>query len=304
MSSVHVALVVVQILFASLAIAGRFVLREFPAGGLVLVRIAGAAVVLLAANALLHGDRVRGRRDLGRLALLGLLGIAANQGLFVYGLQYTTAINATILVTTVPVFTVLGSLLVGLEPASAGKLGGIALAGAGAVWLIGPDRLSLTPDVAIGNAMIVAGMVCYAAYFILSKPILRRYRPLTVSAYAMGFGALGVAPFGIPSIVSLDPSAISGATWLWVAYIVVFPTIVTYLLNIWALKRVSSNVVAVFIYLQPLVTALAAPLILSGERVTPRAAAAGLAIFAGLALVIRAERRQHREVPIDAPAGE
>jgi drug/metabolite transporter (DMT)-like permease len=83
-------------------------------------------------------------------------------------------------------------------------------------------------------------------------------------------------------------------------YIVVFPTILTYLLNLWALRRASSNLVAVYIYLQPLFAALVAPLVLPGESVTPRAALAGLAIFAGLALVITAERRQQREIPMEA----
>jgi drug/metabolite transporter (DMT)-like permease len=106
--------------------------------------------------------------------VLGWLGITANQTLFLYGLRHTTAINATILVSTVPVFTVLGSVLAGREPASALKFAGIGLAGLGAVYLIGPDRISLAPDVALGNALVVLGMVCYAAYFIMSKPILTR----------------------------------------------------------------------------------------------------------------------------------
>src|SRR5207253_6926379 len=107
---VHLALVVVQLLFASLAIAGRFVLPHFPAGALVCFRVLGATAVLCLINAATRGAWVRDRRDLLRLAVLGMLGIAANQTLFLYGLRHTTAINATILVTTVPVFTVLGSV--------------------------------------------------------------------------------------------------------------------------------------------------------------------------------------------------
>jgi drug/metabolite transporter (DMT)-like permease len=116
----------------------------------------------------------------------------------------------------------------------------------------------------------------------------------------MLFASFGVLPFGVAAARNLDLQSISGSVWLWVAYIVVFPTILTYLLNIWALKRVSSNLVAVFIYLQPLFAAAVAPLFLSGEELTSRAALAGLAIFAGLALVIVAERRQHREIPVEA----
>jgi drug/metabolite transporter (DMT)-like permease len=299
---VHLVLVVVQLLFASLAIAGRFVLPHFPAGALVCFRVLGATAVLFLVNAAAGGRWVRDRRDLFRLAVLGMLGIAANQTLFLYGLQRTTAINATILVTTVPVFTVLGSVLSRREPPSTLKFAGIALAGMGTVYLIGPDRISLAPDVALGNALIVLGMLCYAAYFLYSRSVVSRYGPTTVSFYVMLFACFGVLPFGLTAWQDIRMSEISGSVWLWVGYIVVFPTILTYLLNIWALQRVSSNVVAVYIYLQPLFAAAVAPLVLTGEHITARAAAAGLAIFAGLALVILAEFRQHREIPVE-PVG-
>jgi len=295
--------VVVQLLFASLAIAGRFVLPHFPAGALVCFRVLGATAVLFLINAATRGPWVRDRRDLLRLAVLGLLGIAANQTLFLYGLRQTTAINATILVTTVPVFTVLGAVLIGREPPSALKFAGIGLAALGTIYLIGPDRISLAPDVALGNALIVLGMVCYAAYFLYARAVVGRYQPITVSFYVMLFASFGVLPFGLVATRSLQLSAISGAVWLWVGYIVIFPTIVTYLLNIWALQRVSSNLVAVYIYLQPLFAAAVAPLVLQGERLTTRAVVAGLAIFTGLGLVILAELRQHREIPVE-PVGE
>ena len=302
--AVHVALIVVQALFAGLAIAGRYVLPHVPAGLLVTFRVVGAAAVLLAVNAARGGPWVSDRGDLLRLAVLGWLGISANQSLFLFGLQHSTAINATILVTTVPVFTVLGSVLIGREPASPLKFTGIALAAAGAVWLIGPDRLSFARDVAFGNLLIVVGMLCYATYFLYSKPVLARHDSLTVSAYVMTFAVLGVLPLGVLGWHGFDPSDVTPSVWGWVAFIVVGPTILTYLLNIWALRRASSNVVAVYIYLQPLLTAAVAPLVLRGEAVTPRAAASGMLIFAGLALVIWAERRQRREMPAEAPVGE
>jgi len=299
---VHLVLVLVQLLFVTLAIAGRHVLAEFPAGGLMLVRVVGAAGVLFGALALRGGPWVRDRRDLRALLVLGLLGIAANQGLFVAGLARTTAINATILVTTVPGFTVLGSVLTGREPASALKLAGIALAGAGTVYLIGPDRITLAPEASLGNALIVLGMVCQAAYFIGSRSVLERYDSLTVSAYVMAFAIGGVLPVGAAALGDADLGAIDGEIWGWVAYIVIFPTILTYLLNIWALRRVSHNVVAVYIYIQPVVTALVAPLLLEGEELTARAAAAGLAIFAGVGMVLWAEHRQRRQVAVAAVA--
>jgi drug/metabolite transporter (DMT)-like permease len=302
--AVPIALVIVQVLFASLAIAGRVVLPEFPAGLLVTVRVLGAAGVLLAVNGLRGGPWVTNRKDLLGLAVLGCLGIAANQSLFLFGLKHTTAINATILVTTVPVFTVLGSVLMRREPASALKLTGIALAALGTIYLIGPDRISLAPDVALGNLLIVIGMLCYAAYFLLAKPMMARYDSITVSTYVMLFAIIGVLPLGLLALRDFDVATVRGPVWAWVAYIVVGPTIFTYLLNIWALRRASSNMVAIFIYLQPILTAAVAPLLLRGEAITPRAVLAACSIFAGLATVIVAERRQHRQMPEEAPVGE
>jgi len=301
---VHLLLFLVQILFASLAIVGKIVLLDFPAASIVLFRVVGAAVVLLLANMIINRRWVRDRRDLLLLAGLGFLGILLNQTLFLIGLSHTTAINATILVTTIPVFTVLYSVLSRREPASTLKFSGIAVAGVGALYLIGPDRLSLAPDLALGNLLIVVAMFCYALYLVHSKAMVLKYGPVTVSAYVMMFSAIGTLPLGLSGLATVDLAAIRPVTWMWVAYIVVFPTIVAYFLNIWALKRVSPNLVAVYIYLQPLFTAAVAPAVLTGERVTTRAAIAGAAIFLGLALVILGEHRQNRAVPVRTMPGE
>jgi drug/metabolite transporter (DMT)-like permease len=297
--AVHCVLALVQLMFASLAIAGRFVLPRFPAGALVSIRILGATIVLFIVNAVTRRTWVWVARDLWRLAALGMLGIAANQTLFLYGLQHSTAINASILVSTVPVFTVLGSVLTGRESATPLVLVGVVIAALGTVYLIGPDRISLAPDLALGNALIVAGMVCNAAYFLYSKSVVGRYDSITVSFYVMLFASVAVLPFGLSASRNLDVSAVSPAVWGWVIYIVVFPTILTYLLNIWALQRASSNVVAVYIYLQPLFTAAVAPLLLRGEQLTTRALVGGLTIFTGLGLVLWSERRLHREIPVE-----
>ncbi len=301
---VHALLFLVQILFASLAIIGKIVLREFPAASIVLFRVVGAAVVLLLVNLIWTRRWVRDRKDLARLAMLGLLGVVLNQTLFLVGLGHTTAINATILVTTIPIFTVLYSVLSHREPPSALKFGGIAVAALGAIYLIGPDRLSLAPDLALGNLLIVVAMFFYSLYLVHSKAMVLRYGPVAVSAYVMLFSALGTLPLGLSGLATVNLAAVRPVTWMWVAYIVVFPTIVAYFLNIWALKRVSPNLVAVYIYLQPLFTALVAPAVLAGERVTTRAAIAGAAIFLGLALVILGETRQRREVPVESMPGE
>ncbi len=297
------ALIIVQALFASLAVIGRVVLPVVPPGVLVSIRIFGAAAALLAFNALRGGPWVHDRRVLARIALAGLLGVTANQALFLFGLKHTTAVNATIMVTTVPVFTVLGSLLLRLERPSALKLVGIVLAGIGAIYLVGPDRLSLHSGVALGNFLIMLGMICYAAYFLVAKPVLQRHDPIMVSAYVMGFAALGIVPVAVPSIIAAPLHEVPARIWWMCAYLVAGPTIGAYFLNLWALKRASSNTVATFIYLQPLFAALTAPLLLD-EPLTLRTILAGSVIFTGLGLVLFAERQERRDVVGRCPAVE
>jgi drug/metabolite transporter (DMT)-like permease len=299
----YLALVVIQLLFASLAVVGRVVLPVVPPGLLVTFRIFGAAAALVGLHLFRRGPWIREPRTLGRLALAGWLGVTANQSLFLFGLRHTTAVNATILVTTVPVFTVFGSLLLGLERPSPLKLSGIALAGLGALYLVGPERLSLEPGVALGNLLILLGMACYAGYFLVAKPILARLDPVTVSAYVMLFAAIGALPIGVPAVLGAELGGVGRTTWLLVGYIVLFPTVGTYFLNLWALRRASSNTVATFIYLQPLFAGLSAPFVL-GEAITGRTIGAGAVIFTGLALVLRAEQAQQREVPLDGMLGE
>jgi drug/metabolite transporter (DMT)-like permease len=298
------ALVVVQLLFASLAIAGRWILPVVPPGLLLLFRAVGAALALLAVTAARGGPWLTDPKLLRRVALSALLGVTANQALYLLGLRHTTAVNATILVTTVPVFTVLGALLLGQERPSPGKLVGIGLAGLGAIYLVGPDRFSVEPGAALGNLLILVGMVCNAGYFLLFKPIVAKYDAVSLSTYIMVFAALGSLPIGIPAALSTDLGGVPPAMWWLVGYVVLFPTIGTYFLNLWALKRASPNTVASFIYLQPLFTALASPIFLPAERIGERTVAAGLTIFTGLALVIRAERAQRVEVPVAPAVGE
>ena len=266
-------------------------------------RCAGASAILLVAYLVAGRGRIRGAGDWARLMLLGLLGVTANQTMFLMGLERTSAINASILVTTVPVFTVLYTVLGRQERASAAKLGGIALAGAGAVFLIGPDRVSLAPTLALGNGLVVAAMACYAGFLVLSKPLLRRYDTLTVIVWVMVFGLLGTLPLGVGALGRVAWAGSPATVWLLVAYVVMVPTLGAFFLNAWALKRTSSQLVAAYIYLQPLVTASIAPAILEGERISLRMVVAGAAIFGGLGLVIWGEARTARTAGAAGAAG-
>lgn len=291
---VLVALVVVQIIYASGVIVGKFLLPIVPLEVIVTLRMVVASLVFFIAHRVLKGNLPRSLADWGWFAVLGVLGGAGNQVLILMGLTRTTAINTAILIPMIPIFTVIfGWLLLGDRPSPLKWLG-VAVAALGTIYLIGPGRVSLAPDVALGNVLVLTGMAFNALAFLLSKRMLQRYSPVTVAFCLTLTGLIGVLPLGIGASDAMRPELLHGSLLLWLAYMTVFPTTVTYFLNLWSLRRASPILVTSFIYLQPLFVTAVAPLVLEGEQLTLRIALAGGGIFLGVALVIAAEVRRRR----------
>ncbi|HEX2190349.1 MAG TPA: DMT family transporter [Longimicrobiaceae bacterium] len=299
LSRVHLVLLFTQVIFATLPIAVKVALRELSSPSLALLRVTGAALLFVALQATLVRERVRTRGDYLRLALYAVLGVVANQLLYITALTLTTATAAQMLQTAGPAITLLAAILLGKEGSSRGKWAGIALAGAGALYLVGLD---LTGGSGVGNLLALLNVVCYSAYLVVSRDLVRRYHPLTVITWVFVFGVAGIAPWGLPGLLA-ERGAVSAGTWAALAWIVVLPTVLAYYLNVWALKRVESSVVSVYVYLQPVGTALLAGPVL-GERLSPRLIPAAALIFAGVALTAwtgRVAKRRRARAEAQAP---
>jgi len=290
---IHLALIAVQFFFASLTVVAKLVLPSISPAGIVFFRVTGAALAFGFLQAVFVRERVTDRSDLAMLVGLAMLGVVMNQLLFLEGVKRTTAINTNILVTTVPAFTLAIALGLGYERATLSKVGGIVLAAAGAVYLIGPDRIRLDPTTAFGNALIACNTASYAGYLVLAKRMLKRYRPLTVVAHVFLIGAVIVIPVGLVALHDTDVTSLPRGVLAGLGYIVLCSSVFAYYLSMWALQRTASSLVAMYVYLQPVMTVGAAPLVL-GEHLTARAAVAALVIFGGLALATWGEQRSRR----------
>lgn len=286
----HVALFMVQVMFGTWPIFGKIALRALPPTALVALRVVGGAIAFLILQRVMGSARIINRKDYARLALYSLLGVALNQFLFVKGLSYTTVVNATLLGTTIPIFTLLVCLFLGLDRVSLRRIFGIILAAAGVVYLVDPMRADFSADTTLGNILIVANSICYGAYIAISKDMLKRYGALTVITWVFIFGSFMTLPFGAWSLSESGSIQNAGPfIWLTVLYIILVPTVGAYYLNAWALARVSPSTVAVYIYLQPLLAFILAPVLLN-EPLNSRTWIATLLIFAGVAIVSRRSR--------------
>jgi drug/metabolite transporter (DMT)-like permease len=284
-AQVYTALAFVQLFFGLLPVAVKVALREMTSPALALVRVAGAAAAFVVLQRVLVGERVHGRRDYGLLALYALTGVVLNQLLYITAVSLTTAVAAQMMMTAGPAITLLIAILLRKETATAPRLLGIAIAGAGALYMVGAHLGN-----ALGNLLALLNVFAYSIYLVISRELLRKYHPLTVITWVFVFGAVGMLPWGLVPLVH-QAARLHGTTWWMLAFIILFPTIGAYWLNVFALKRVESSLVAVFTYLQPIVTALAAIPLLH-EHPSPRVIPAALLIFGGVAVTSVGGRRR------------
>jgi drug/metabolite transporter (DMT)-like permease len=280
----HLALVVVQVLFGTWPIFGKLALRSISSTSLVGFRICGAAVIFTLLQRKFADLWRLPKKIILWLVVTSVLGVALNQLLFVKGLSYTTAINATLLSTTIPVFTLIISIALGYDHASFRHAIGVMLAIAGVVYLVDPFRASFSAANTLGNLLIVANSFCYGAYIAVSRDLVKKYGALDVITWVFVLGAVMTLPLAGYSWHSENWSAVPTAAWIAIGYIVLVPTVGVYYLNAWALTKLSPAIVAVYIYLQPLMAFGLAPAVL-GERINSRTLVAGLLIFGGVAVV-------------------
>jgi len=282
---VHAALVTVQVGFGGFPVAGKVVLAHVPPLGLAAFRVLVAAPVLLLLARRVEGPQ-RVRPLLPRLALLGLVGVAANQILFIVGLRLTTATHAAILMPTIPVFAAAVGALLGVERVGAARALGIGLAVGGALVMLDPTRLAGAGDVWRGDVLILANCVSYAIYLVLLRPVLRQVPPLTATAWVFVLGGVLVVAAGAPDLAQVRPGDLPQEAWWGLAYIALWPTVLNYALNTWSVGRSSPSLAATYITLQPVVAALVGAWLL-GERPGVEEAAGFALIVAGLVAVSR-----------------
>ena len=194
------------------------------------------------------------RKDYFRIVVCGILGIAINQLLYFHGLNLTSPIDASIIMTAVPVMVLIFSYFMLKEKITLNKLIGIFIGGIGAILLIWHGNKSAGTSSISGNLLILSNAIFYAFYLVYVKPLMKKYKPITVISWVFLIGLLFMIPFGITDVMATDFSSFTLNTYLVITYVVVGTTFLTYLFNIYALSKVPPSVNGSYIYLQPVVS--------------------------------------------------
>ena len=245
----HLALLAVNLIYGSSHFIAKEVMPVYlQPNTFILFRITGAAILFWSLRLFIR-EKVD-KKDLGRIALVGFFGVALNQLLFFQGLSITSPIDSAIIMVTSPVIVTLLSLIILKTKLTGNKISGISLGLIGAIMLIYLSGSANTGSSVKGNLFIMANATSYSLYLVLVKPLLAKYKPLTVISYMFTFAFFVVLPFGISDFqdFSFDfPTHIL----LSIGFIILFTTFCTYLFNIFAVNKLSPTIASSYIYLQP-----------------------------------------------------
>ena len=197
------------------------------------------------------------KKDLWILLLCGLFGVFTNMLLFFHGLSLTSPIDASIIMTSVPVIVLILGAIFLKERITNNKIFGIAIGAVGAVILILFNKKSGGTSSVLGNTLVFINACSYASYLVMVKPLMKKYNPITVVSWAFLFGFIFMIPFGLNKVVETNFSDFTFHTYLSVAFVIIGTTFLAYLFNIYALTKVSPSVSGSYIYLQPAISFVA-----------------------------------------------
>ena len=262
---VAVALIVNQLLASGTHLIAKGAISALGPLPVAVLRFATATVAFLLLQRL-HPDRPRlAREDLGRVLLLGFLVVPVNQGCFLFGLAHTTPTHASLLYALTPLVVFLMARQLLGETRGRDKLIGIVTAFAGVAVILLERGLERELTVAAGDGIILVAVVAWAAYTVLSKPLLERYPPVMVTSWVIVAGSLMFLPAALlpGAIPPLEKQTLP--VWGGILYLAIGTSVIAYPLWLYALRRLEASRVAITANTQPVITGVLSWLVF-GER--------------------------------------
>ena len=221
-------------------------------------------------------------KHLGRFFVCALTGIAINQLLFIKGLSLTYSIHASLLMLTTPILITFIAAWVLKEKLNKYKIAGLIMGIAGASVLIAARNSTGTgSQVLFGDTLIILNAISYTVYFIMVRPLMKEYEPITVIRMIFTIGFVIILPFCWKEFTEIPWQVYSAASFMLLALIIIGGTFLAYIFNVYGIKILGASMAGTYIYVQPVFAATIA-IVFLGETLEFYKIIAAIFIFAGV----------------------
>ncbi len=284
----HLALFIANLIYALTFTIAKDVMPETVKPlGFILIRVTGAMLIFRLVHTIWIREKVK-KEDYKRLVFCGLFGVAINMMLFFKGLNLTTPIHAAVTMTSTPIIVFVLAIIFHGERGTIWRIIGVLLGAFGAVVLAiyGRELEVNNPYLMWGNLLVFINAVSYAVYLTIVKPLMVKYHFITVMKWVFTVGFITVLPFGTDELLAVRWTNISATIWYEIGFVVLGTSVLAYMCNIYALKRLRASTVGFYIYLQPVLATIIA-LMVDSDKLDPVKIIASSFIFLGVYLVSR-----------------
>lgn len=249
----HLSVLAANLIYGANYSIAKEVMPEFiKPFGFIVIRVIVSAFIFWLISSFIRDKKVASA-DMPRLFFCGLFGVALNQLLFFKGLDLTTPINASLMMTTNPIMVLVAASLLIREKITGRKIAGIITGITGAsLLLVWGKELSIHDATVAGDICVLINSLSFGIFLIIVKPLMQKYNTLTVMKWVFLFGSILVLPFGYEEYMQIKWETFTTPIWMATGYVVIGVTTIAYILNVFALKNLSPSSVSVYIYLQPL----------------------------------------------------
>jgi drug/metabolite transporter (DMT)-like permease len=225
------------------------------------------------------------KKDIIPLFLLGFLGLVIYHLGLNYGEIYISASAASLIIATIPIFTVIFAVVFLKEKITKKIAIGIPLSLTGVV-IISLTGTSTSPFeityISAAAAVLISALMG-AGYTIMGKKLLQRYSALSLTVYAFLFGSLGLLPLLSPSLIA-EVTSLTWRGWGAVLFLAVLPTVVGYVLWYVALEIKTASEISVFLYFIPVLSTIISYFLFQ-ESITWLFVFGGALVIGGLIIV-------------------
>ncbi|WMP18353.1 DMT family transporter [Thiothrix lacustris] len=284
--SPYLLLVLTVLFWAGNFNLARAIHVEVPPLGLSFWRWAVAALILLpfawaSMRVALPLARVHWRLVLA----LSVLGVAGFNSLVYLGLQTTTATNGVLLQSVTPITMILLAGLVLHEKSTVMQWVGIVVSLLGVVVIITRADVRVLQHLAFnrGDVWILAATLDWSLYTVLLRKLPEGLKGLPILGFTVGLGALVILPFYLHESLTFQTMPITAVSVASIAYVAVFPSLLSYMFWNHATQRLGVNRTGQFSHLMPVFGILLATLLL-GERLQFYHAIGMILVAVGLVL--------------------
>ncbi len=281
----HLAVIGANLIYGINYVVAKGIMPDFlEPRAIIFLRIAGATIIFWIVSGFFPKEKVA-RKDLIKLGYISFFGIALNQVMFFEGLNLTTPINASIIIVGIPIIVMVFSHFLIGDKLTVNKIIGIIIGSSGAAYLIlQSGSISFSANTFTGNIFIVINATSYGLFLVLVKPLMVKYSPLTIMKWVFLFGLFYVTPVSIDLVIAADYGAIPVNIWFSIGFVILFTTVLAYLLNNYSLTSLSPTVNSAYIYSQPVIASIVA-LLAGKDSISYTEVIAAALIFIGVYFV-------------------